>query len=543
MVNGRQFVVVAAGGAKMGTESGAAYGAFAPHPVPLLLLCLALAVQSDPLVGVSARQPASSSTLIRGGDVIDGTGTPPRRVNLRIERDTIVEIAPGLTARSGERVIDASGSIVAPGFIDMHSHADRGIEDDPQAGSQVRQGITTAVVGQDGGSRMPISAFYESIDRARPSINFTTSVGHGTVRSLVMGADFQRAATRTEIETMKALVERGMLDGAVGLSSGLEYDPGFYAEPAELVELARVAARHGGYYASHVRDEENEAFAAWEEAIDVGRKAGLPVQISHIKLASRPVWGKAAEGLRILERARQEGLRVMADWYPYTYWQSSIYVLIPDRDFENREKWAVGLDEIGGPQNLLITNYPADSAWNGWTLAQLMHARGTDAVTLVIEMVRAAGPNIGVIGTSMIEADLETFAAHPQVLVCSDGGLKGPHPRGYGAFPRVLARFVRDRQVMTWPDAIARMTGRSAQQVGLTDRGVLASGQKADIVIFDPAAIQDFGTPDDPAQPPTGIRFVIVNGELVLDDGHLTGAQPGRGLRNVTDRGPAPAER
>lgn len=494
---------------------------------PMRQITLFLAVA----VGLASAPSGPQGLLIRDGTVIDGTGGPPRAVSIRVRGDTIAAVAADLVATGGEQIVDAAGLMVAPGFIDIHSHADRGMESHPDAASQVLQGITTAIVGQDGGGTLPVSDFFDSVASIRPAINYATSVGHGTVRSLVLGGDFKRAATPAEIDTMKGLVDRAMLDGALGLSSGLEYDPGFYARPAELVALARVAARHGGFYSSHVRDEENTVFDAWREAIEVGRKARLPVQISHIKLASKPVWGKTAEGLKILEDAKREGIAVMADWYPYTYWQSSLYVLIPDRDFENRRKWERGLEEIGGAQNVLITNHRPDPSLNGRTVAEIAAAAGKDPVTQIIDMIRAGGEGTGIIGTAMREEDLSRFFAHPQVLICSDGGITGRHPRGYGAFPRVLARYVREQKLVALPEAIAKMTSRTAAQVGVPDRGVLAPGKKADIVMFSAAAIADRGTPQEPSQPPVGMRHVIVNGEVVLLDGTMTGARPGRALR------------
>jgi N-acyl-D-amino-acid deacylase len=409
--------------------------------VPTIRIAVALAL-------FASLSPPPPGLLISKGLVVDGTGGPGRHADVRIEGDTIVEIGDNLTEKPGERVIDASGLVVAPGFIDPHSHASRGMEDQPDAATQLLQGITTAVVGQDGGSTLPVSDFFDTVQGVKPSINYATSVGHGTVRSLVMGSDFRRAALPAEIETMKALVDRAMRDGALGLSSGLEYDPGFYAQPAELIELARVAAGHGGYYSSHVRDEENTVLDAWREAIDVGRQARLPVQISHAKLASQPVWGRTGDALRLLEEARREGLTVMADWYPYTYWQSSLYVLIPDRDFENREKWKTGLAEIGGAANVMITRYQPDKSYEGRTVAEIAATLRTDAVSTIIDMIRTAGPDVGIIGTAMQEPDLERFFSHPQVLICSDGGLSGRHPRGYNTFPRVLARYVRERRLV-----------------------------------------------------------------------------------------------
>ena len=500
---------------------------------PRVALALFASLTSLPIATDAQQQ---QGLLLVNGRVIDGTGAPERVAAVRVRGDRIVEVAPGLTASPGEQVLDISGLVIAPGFIDLHSHADRGIDERPDASTQVMQGITTALVGQDGGGPMPVSEFLERIGTVHPAINYATSVGHGTIRSIVMGGDFKRAATDAEIETMKALVDRGMRDGAVGLSSGLEYDPGFYSKASEVVELARVAARHGGFYSSHVRDEENTVLDAWREAIDIGRKAGLPVQISHMKLASKPVWGKAAEALRILEDARREGLDVTGDWYPYTYWQSSMYVLIPDRDFENRSKWETGLDEIGGPGNVLITNYRPDPSYNGRTVADVAKASGKDAVTVIIEMIRAAGPGIGIIGTSMTEEDLARIFVHPQVMICSDGGLSGRHPRGYGAFPRVLGHFVRERGLLPLPEAIAKMTSRAAARLGMPDRGTLAPGKAADVVVFDPAVIADRGTPQEPSLAPVGMRHVVVNGELVLRDGQMTSARPGRPLRRASGR-------
>jgi N-acyl-D-amino-acid deacylase len=489
------------------------------------------------LAGASllAGQAVAPGILIRNGQVLDGTGGPERRVDVRLGGDRILEVAPELAPRPGERVVDADGRVVAPGFIDTHSHADRGIDREPDAASQVRQGITTAIVGQDGGGDLPVSAFLDGIDRIKPSINYATTVGHGTVRGLVMGADFKRAATSGEIETMKALVERGMRDGALGLSSGLEYDPGFYARPEELIELAKVVARFGGYYTSHVRDEENEVLAAWAEAIEVGRTAGVPVLLSHVKLASKPVWGQTAAALKLLEDANRSGVRVRGDWYPYTYWQSSMYVLIPDRDFENRRKWEEGLEEIGGPQNVLVTNYRPNPAWNGRTVAEIARSERKDAVTAIIEMMRASANEIGIIGTSMEDGDLTRFAAHPLTFICSDGGLAGRHPRGYGAFPRVLATYVREQKALDLRRAIHKMTGGPADYLGLRERGTIAPGQTADIVVFDPATVQDRGTKTNAAQAPVGIEYVFVNGQIVLDNGRMTDARPGRAIRRASD--------
>jgi N-acyl-D-amino-acid deacylase len=487
------------------------------------------------VAGAQAPTPAPSavSLLIRGGQVVDGTGSPPRPADIRTKGELIVEVGPALAPRPGERIIDVTGHVLAPGFIDIHTHATDGIAGNPAAESQVRQGITTMIGGNCGGSELPVADMLERVDRAHTALNVATLVGHGTVRSLVMGGDVKRPATAAEIETMKALVDRAMRDGAMGLSSGLEYEPGRFATPEEIASLASVVARYGGYYASHVRDEENDVFNAWREAIDVGRKTGVPVEISHIKLAVRPMWGKAGEGLKILEDAKREGVRVMADWYPYTYWESVIYVVINDTNLENRKAWDEGLADIGGAENLLITSYRPDPSLEFKTVAEIAQAWHKDAVTTIIEMIRAAGPGIGVIGTSMDEKDLAKFLAHPQVLIGSDGSLEGSHTRSYNAFPRVLARYVREEGVILLPEAIAKMTGRTAAQIGLPDRGIIAPGRKADLIAFDLATIEARGTPQHPKQSPVGIRHVIVNGQFVLEDGRMTGARPGRALRRA----------
>jgi N-acyl-D-amino-acid deacylase len=488
------------------------------------------------LLAFAQGTPRPNGLLITNAQLIDGTGSDARRADVRVRGDSITAVADRLPPRPGERVIDAGGNVLAPGFIDMHSHADRGLDEMPDASTQVLQGITTAVVGQDGGSQLPIADFYAHIALLHPAINYATAVGHGTVRTRVLGDDFKRPATADEIDKMRVLVDQGMRDGAIGLSSGLEYDPGFYSKTDELVALGSVVAKYGGYYMSHVRNENEGAFDSWREAIEIGRRNKIPVEISHIKLGVKPVWGRAREGLRILEDARRDGVRVMADWYPYTYWQSSMYVLIETRDFENRAAWEKGLNDIGGARNVLVTNYRPDPSLNGKHLDEIAEARNKDAVTTAIEMMREAGPGTGVIATSMSEEDLTTFVKSPLVLICSDGSLTGRHPRGYNTFPRVLARYVRELNAITLPDAIAKMTGRSAAQLGMLDRGVVSAGKKADLVIVDPRTIQDRGTPDNASLPPAGISHVVVNGEIVLDNGVMTKARPGRGLKRANTK-------
>ena len=257
----------------------------------------------------------------------------------------------------------------------------------------------------------------------------------------------------------------------------------------------------------------------------------MPVEISHFKLGSRPVWGRGTEAVKLLEEARREGIQVMADWYPYPYWASSIYVLLNTRNFESRKEWEVGLDVVGGPGNVLVTRFFPDASFNGKTIAEIAQAQGKDPVTTIIDMIHAAGPGIGIMCTSMDEADMAKIVVHPQVIIGSDGSIGGSHPRSAGAFPRVLARYVRDRQLLSLPEAVAKMTSRAAAQAGLPDRGAIAVGKRADLVVFDPLTVADRSTPLQPGLSPVGLPYVIVNGQVVLDDGKMTEARPGRALR------------
>lgn len=481
--------------------------------------------------------------LIRNGTVLDGTGAPGRRADVRIAGDRITAIGR-FAPRRGERVLDASGRTVAPGFIDTHSHADGGLLETPLAETQIRQGITTAIVGQDGGSRLPLARFFEDLARTRVALNIASFVGHGTVRRAVLGDDYKRAATADEIARMRALVGQEMRAGALGLSSGLEYDPGLYAATDEVIACATEAARHGGLYISHVRDEENEALESFRELIRIAEAAKIPAQISHIKLGSAPVWGRADEVLRLMRAARRRGLDITADVYPYTYWQSTITVLIPHRNWDDRAAWEKGLAEIGGAGNVLLTTYSADPSWQGKTLAGIALQTKKDPVTLIQEIVRKThGEGVtgrtspagreSVVVTAMREEDLKRFLAAPEIMFCTDGGLRGTHPRGAGSYPRILGRYVREQHVLSLPEAIRKMAALPARRMGLRDRGTLRPGNRADIVIFDPATVRDTATTANPTAPPRGISHVLVNGTFVLNDGRMTAARPGQVLRRV----------
>ena len=477
----------------------------------------------------AAPQPASF--LVTNAIVLDGSGAPGRRVNVRVTGDRITAIG-NFTAGGGERVVDARGLTLAPGFIDTHSHHDRGLAEEREALGAVSQGITTIVVGQDGGSAVPLADTFSKMEAAPPSVNVASYVGHGTLRRRVMGTDFKRIATADEVAKMVELLRAEMHAGALGLSTGLEYDPGIYSDPSEVIALAKAVAPFGGRYISHIRSEDREFWKAIDEAINVGRQAKIPVQISHIKLAMRSLWGQHAKLLGILNAARKEGIRLTADIYPYTYWQSGMTVLFPARDFANRASAEFALREVTSPEGLLVVRYSRDRSYEGKTLAEIAKLRGTDPPQTMMDMLKEAGEgDIGIVATSMDEKDVAEIMKWPFANVCSDGTSTGGHPRGFGAFTRVLGRYVREQRVLTLPDAIRRMTSMSAANVGVKQRGLIAQGNYADLVLFDPATVIDRSTTKDPRSLSEGIDTVWVNGQVVYQAGKATGQHPGQILR------------
>jgi N-acyl-D-amino-acid deacylase len=477
----------------------------------------------------------AGTLLLRNGTVIDGTGARGRRADIFISDDRIERIEPRSRA-TADITIDATDKVVAPGFIDTHSHADGGLLEDPTAETQIRQGITTAIVGQDGGSAPSLAEWFARVSEKRVALNIASFVGHGSVRRVVLGSDFKRAATADEIRKMRALVAREMKAGALGLSSGLEYDPGIYSNEAELIAVAEVAGIYGGLYISHMRDEETDALKSIRELIDIAERAHLPAQISHIKLAAQPVWGKTGDVFRLMDEARSRGLDITADIYPYPYWQSNIAVLSPSRDWTDRKAWESGLGEIGGAPQVRITSFVPDPSWEGKTLAEICQQTSKDAITQISEMALRSEGKASVVVTAMQEADIRSFMRDRRVMFCTDGGLRGSHPRGAGSYPRVLGRYVREQHVLSLEEAIRKMSSLPAQRMGLKDRGILAPGKKADLVIFDPRTVLDKATVQDPRAQPVGLTDVIVNGQPVLREGRITGTVSGQVLRRAGSR-------
>lgn len=481
---------------------------------------------------VVAPAARAQSVLITGATVYDGTGAAPRRADVRVSKGRIVAV--GRLARvAGDSLVDAKGLALAPGFIDTHSHHDWGLDKAKDATAVVSQGITTIVVGQDGGSHYPLKSFFDSLDAAPATINVASYSGHATLRTRVMGKDYKRMASDAEIARMNALLREDLSAGALGLSTGLEYDAAISSATAEVVSLARQVAMAGGRYISHIRSEDRSFWAALDEIITIGREAKVPVQVSHLKLAQRSLWGKTDTLEALLNAARKAGVNITADIYPYTYWHSTITVLFPDRDYTNRAAAEYALTQVSSPEGVMITDFVPEPSYKGKTIAEIAKLRGTDAPQTLMDLVamtKNGELGEGINAVSMAEADVNRLIAWPWANICSDGTLEGLHPRGWGSFPKVLA-MARTKGGPKLETIIHKMTGLSAANVGLSRRGMIAVGQAADLVLFDAATVKDQATPQLPMAAATGIRRVWVNGVAVYDGTKATAARPGVALR------------
>ena len=476
---------------------------------------------------------ASRRLAIVGGTLMDGRGGAPVPDSVvLVEGDHIATIGPRRSVKipKAARVIDARGQVIAPGFIDMHNHSGRGLNTDPEAVTQVSQGITTVVLGQDGGSEFPIAEYFAKLEKSPVALNIITFVGHATVRTRVMGQDTNRAATPDEVQRMQTLVEQAMREGARGLSTGLEYEIGKPATTEDVIALARVAGRFGGIYMSHIRDEADDTMTALAEAIRIGEEAHLPVQISHIKLGSASVWGRAPDAVALIDRARQRGVDTAADCYPYTAWSSGIKVLVPSGRHQDAAAVAKGLADVGGPANITIISFQKHPEYEFKTLEAIAQNNHVTPVEMYMQIVKDGGASV--VCHAMKDEDIRTFYQTPWVMVASDGGIGMRHPRGAGAFPRVLGRYVRERQWLKLEEAIRKMTGLPAARLGLKDRGLVQAGMKADIVLFDPARVADRSTFAEPELISEHVNLVFVNGIEVWRGGRTTGRKPGMILRH-----------
>lgn len=519
--------------------------------------CLAASVstQADP------RPAAPFDVLIRGGSVVDGTRTPARQCDVAIRGDRIVAVGEIAADATAALEIDAAGMVVAPGFIDAHTHAES-IERQPDAWNFVGMGVTTLISGNCGSSRLDLGTAFDRLENGGGiGPNYASLIGHGTVRREVLGIE-NRAPTDAELERMCELVRAAMADGAVGLSTGLIYVPGTYAETEELIALARVVAEFGGVYASHMRNEGDRVLASIDEALRIGREAGVAVHLSHLKASGKPNWGRSVDIVARLTAAREAGVRVTGDQYAYAASSTSLDVLFPSAALSiGRKEFGAKLrdDEpfrarmheallatmersgFGDFSYCQIASAPGHRDLSGKTLAEAASGDGgRDAqARLAIDlMIAAAGKRISMVYHKMSEDDVETLMRVPFIAVASDGGIRNraaaskPHPRSVGNNPRVLARYVREQKTLSLELAIHKMTQLPATVFGLRGRGVLAEGAFADVVVFDPDAVQDGATFDDPLEPPRGIDWVLVNGRVAHRKGEQTEVRAGAVLRH-----------
>lgn len=494
--------------------------------------------------------------LIRNGKIIDGTGNSWFYGDVAVRNGKIIAIGK-LTNYTATKVIDARKLIVAPGFIDVHGHIEGGIFEQPTTDNYIYDGVTTVVTGNCGGSAVNLKQFFHRVDSLHSAINVASLIGHNTVRQQVMQRE-NRLPTAAEQRKMDSLVEQAMKDGAVGLSTGLIYIPGAFANTAEVVSLAKAASRYNGIYASHIRNEENNAVEAIKEAIQVGKEANIPVQISHFKIGGRSNWGKSNITLGLVEQARKEGWDVTIDQYPYTASSTNLGVRLPEWALAGGQDSVVArlrnagiraqikkemLEQLGrykfkNYSYAVVANYGADSNYNGKNITEINKLIGRKSkasyeAETIMDMIEKGGAQM--VYHSMNEDDVKYIMKYPFCMTGADAGVpvpgKGmPHPRGYGTNARILGRYVREAKVLSLEEAIRRMTSLAAQKFQLKDRGLLKEGMAADIVIFDEQEVNDKATFEQPHQYSVGFHYVLVNGQLVVEEGKHNQNRPGKAL-------------
>lgn len=495
--------------------------------------------------------------LIKNGKILDGTGNSWFYGDIAIQKGKILRIG-NLAGWQATRTIDATGKIVAPGFIDVHTHIEDDERKNPTADNFIYDGVTSVVTGNCGLSRPDLGAYFSMIDSLKLSINVAALIGHNDVRKAVMGSA-NRNPTEKEMQAMEGIVTKAMKDGAVGLSTGLIYIPGTYSKTEEIVRLAKIASAYHGVYASHMRDEGDSVTQAIEEALTIGREARIPVEISHFKLSGQQNWGRSAETVPMIIKAREAGLDVTIDQYPYTASSTSLSTLLPDwvlADGQDSIKARLArpavrkevvdymlaklkkrkLPHFSYP---VVASYRPDSSYNGKSIEEVNLLRGgkhkpaAEAET-VIQMMEQGGA--GMVFHGMSDKDVKTIMQYPFNMFASDASIRiyksgNPHPRGYGTNARVLGKYVREEKVISLEEAIRRMTSLPAQKFHLSDRGLLRDGFAADIVVFDAATVKDLSTYDQPHQYSTGFDYVLVNGVVTVDAGKHNGSRAGTVLR------------
>ena len=510
------------------------------------------------LIFTISAQSQDCDILITNGKIIDGTGNNWYYGNIAVKDGKIFKISRSVNL-SAKKTIDAKGLIIAPGFIDVHTHLEDDEAKDPNATSFILDGVTTCITGNCGSSNTDIKKYFNWIDSLKLSINVASLIGHNDVRKAVMGRA-NRDATPEEMKKMETIVDNAMKDGAVGLSTGLIYIPGTYTKTPEIVDLAKIAAKYNGVYASHMRDEGDSVTQAIEEALTIGREAKIPVEISHFKLSGQQNWGRSKETVPMIEAARKEGIEVTIDQYPYTASSTSISTLIPD------EILADGQDSIRArlsrPEVVkyvtksmidrlkkrklkhfsyaVVAYFSPDTSYNGKSIEQINLMKGRkhkvkEEAQTIIDIMIAGGASAVFHGMS--EDDVKRIMQYPFDMFASDASIRilnagMPHPRGYGTNARVLAKYVREEKVISLEEAIRRMTSLPAQKFQLKGRGLLEEGYAADIVIFDENEVKDVSTFEKPHAYSKGFHFVIVNGVLTVENEKHLGVRAGMALRH-----------
>lgn len=514
------------------------------------LLCSLLLVQQ-----VRAQQMAD--VLIRNGRIIDGTGNSWFWGDVAVTGGKISAVGR-LGSVTAAKTIDAGGKIIAPGFIDVHTHIEGDEAKTPTADNFILDGVTTVVTGNCGGSKVDIQKYFGFLDSLKLSVNVATLIGHNDVRKAAMGTA-NRDPTETELVQMEALVAKAMQDGAVGLSTGLIYIPGTYSKTPEIIRLAKVASLHGGVYASHMRDEGDSVAFAIEEAINIGKEANIPVEISHFKVSGKNNWGRSAQTIQLVKEAREKGLDITIDQYPYTASSTSLSTLIPEAILADGadsikarlERPDVKKQVIAAMLRRLkkrglkhysyavVASYRADSTYNGRSIEEINRMKGRkhkakwEAQTIIDLML---GGGAGMVFHGMGEEDVKHIMQYPFNMFASDASIRVfgqgvPHPRGYGTNARVLSNYVREEKIVSLEEAVRRMTSLPAQKFGLKDRGLLKEGMAADLVVFDEKEVNDLSTFTQPHQYSKGFMYVVVNGKVVVEQGKHTGVRSGAVLK------------
>ena len=501
--------------------------------------------------------------IIRGGRIVDGTGAAWFRADVALREGTIAAIGKldGVTAR---RVIEANDQVVAPGFIDIHSHARRTIFEETKAENYIRQGVTSAIEGPDGSSPLPLKPFFDRLTQARIAINMGALVGQGSIRESVIGL-VNRRATPEEIEKMKALVKEAMEQGALGVASSLSGPPGVWIDTDTLVAMCEVAGEYGGIYSTHMRTEGEGVFKSVAEALEIGRRAKLPVDIIHLKIAEHKLWGKMPELVALIANARAQGQLVEANVYPYRAGQNNLSSIIPPWAHEGGSKamiarlkdaslrprlekeilngipgsdWYNHYTATGGWDGMLLVTFrnPKYKQFQGKRMSEVIQAIGKPPLDVLFELLAENEGSVPTVYFHHAEEDMRYALKQPFVSVGSDGtavktegplAAGHPHPRYYGTFPRVLGRYVREEKLLSLEEAVRKMTSANAAKIRIYDRGLLRPGQWADVTIFNPETVIDHATFEKPHQYATGIEYVIVNGKPVLERGTHTNARPG----------------